>query len=171
MHDGEVKVLPREFKFLPDRSSRSSAHNNLSPFLQHGAMSDDEEALLEASRVAYQTKSKRSKPFLDNEEAFVDGADMIKLDDDDDGAHSHEPKPRRPSKGLSARKLSKKKLVEPSDLTESALKALEVTPSTKPRKRSKREIEEVCMLRSLLVPCQVGRLAMVWNAFLWWRFL
>ncbi|WFD19015.1 Enhancer of polycomb-like protein 1 [Malassezia caprae] len=105
-------------------------------------MTDDEDALLAASREAYKARAKSSRSEQLSEEAFLDGADVIHLEDDEHGTQRHDLKSAKPSKQLSAKKRGKRREEPEKDVSESALHALEVNPTTTSRKPSKREIEE-----------------------------
>lgn len=137
----------------------------------HCLMTDDEEALLAASREAYKAKAKRGQSEKHGEEAFLDGADIIHFDDDEYDTHRHDLKSAKSTKQPSAKKRGKQSQEPVKDVSETALHYLEVSPVTTSRKPTKREIEEVCMYRLFPVPRQVGRTVMVWNACFRWCIL
>lgn len=134
-------------------------------------MTDDEDALLAASRKAYQTNAKLSTAEKSNQQVFLDGTDIIRFEDNDDDAHKCGTESTKPVKQSSIKKQGKQREKPREDLSDAALHALEVTSVTPSRRRSKREIEEVCMHRSFAVPRQVGRSEMVWYACFWRCFL
>lgn len=134
-------------------------------------MSDDEDALLAASRKAYREKANHKKSGNRNEQVFTDGTDMIQFEDEEDDTYRNDLTSPKPVKETSAKKRGKQRQIPKEDVTDSALHALEVTPVTTTRKPSKREVEEVCKPCLSAVSCQVGRPEMVWNACFRWSLL
>ncbi|WFD22610.1 Enhancer of polycomb-like protein 1 [Malassezia equina] len=105
-------------------------------------MTDDEDALLAASRKAYQEKVNHKKSGNWNQEVFTNGTDIIQFEDDEDDTYRNDLKSSKPVKETSAKKRGKQREILKKDVTDSALHALEVTPVTTTRKPSKREVEE-----------------------------
>ncbi|SHO77188.1 Similar to S.cerevisiae protein FCF2 (Nucleolar protein involved in the early steps of 35S rRNA processing) [Malassezia sympodialis ATCC 42132] len=105
-------------------------------------MTDDEDALLAASRKAYQTNAKLSTAEKSNQQVFLDGTDIIRFEDNDDDAHKCGTESTKPVKQSSIKKQGKQREKPREDLSDAALHALEVTSVTPSRRRSKREIEE-----------------------------
>lgn len=109
-------------------------------------MWEDEEALLEASRKAYQEKSNSEDQAYTSKECFTDGTEMITLDGDEtptiqqatkeDGVTTSELEKTKPRKRRNRRSFL-------SDTHEDSLSALEVTGGTPVAKKpSKRELDE-----------------------------
>lgn len=105
---------------------------------------DEEDELLAASRQAYKSHAGPSHKAMSAPEAFTDGTDLVMFDQDDAEIPPElapKAKKERPAKASTSKSTSKKKLVEPANVTQS-LETLENTGVVSTKKPSKRQVQE-----------------------------